>query len=297
MASTSLASGEHDQGWDAGLARPASIGGLVWEDLDANGVQVQASQTVNVTPIIGLFWPQPLKVSARPLLAGGIVDFGVERAVSDLGGPEANGFANRLDDAALKRFHWTGLSAWERDYKQSPPWASGIDHLYTDNVDMTFYVGHGWPGGFTFESSLDDGSIIPTDVTNAWGNLDEEWQAVLSCQVCSAGGWWQWGQAFNGLHLMTCFQTNASANTNFGYKFADWMLGRLFFLPPQTVRASWFLASWEEQPSGRQAVVMGVFGPGWVADYNDYFHGRGPVGPDIPRASITGYWRVVYTVP
>jgi hypothetical protein len=39
MASTSLESGEHDQGWDAGLARPASIGGLVWEDLDANGVQ------------------------------------------------------------------------------------------------------------------------------------------------------------------------------------------------------------------------------------------------------------------
>jgi hypothetical protein len=39
MASTNLESGEHDQGWDAGLSRPASIGGLVWEDLDANGVQ------------------------------------------------------------------------------------------------------------------------------------------------------------------------------------------------------------------------------------------------------------------
>ncbi|HAX82674.1 MAG TPA: PPXXXP-CTERM sorting domain-containing protein, partial [Actinobacteria bacterium] len=39
MAWTSLESGEHDQGWDAGLSRPASIGGLVWEDLGANGVQ------------------------------------------------------------------------------------------------------------------------------------------------------------------------------------------------------------------------------------------------------------------
>ena len=39
MASTSLDSGEHDQTWDAGLSRPASIGDLVWEDLDGNGVQ------------------------------------------------------------------------------------------------------------------------------------------------------------------------------------------------------------------------------------------------------------------
>ena len=39
MASTSLDSGEHDQTWDAGLSRPTSIGDLVWEDLDGNGVQ------------------------------------------------------------------------------------------------------------------------------------------------------------------------------------------------------------------------------------------------------------------
>ena len=39
MASTNLASGEHDPGWDAGLSRPASIGGLVWDDLDADGIQ------------------------------------------------------------------------------------------------------------------------------------------------------------------------------------------------------------------------------------------------------------------
>lgn len=39
MAATNLDSGEQDLGWDAGLSRPASLGGLVWEDLDANGIQ------------------------------------------------------------------------------------------------------------------------------------------------------------------------------------------------------------------------------------------------------------------
>ncbi len=42
---------------------------------------------------------------------------------------------------------------------------------------------------------------------------------------------------------------------------------------------------------------MGVYGPGGVNNYNDYFWGQGPVGPDIPRTSIQGYWRVVVTVP
>jgi len=39
MAVTTLDSGEHDPGWDAGLYRAASIGDLVWEDLDGDGIQ------------------------------------------------------------------------------------------------------------------------------------------------------------------------------------------------------------------------------------------------------------------
>jgi hypothetical protein len=39
MAVTTLDSGEHDTGWDAGLYRAASIGDLVWEDLDGDGIQ------------------------------------------------------------------------------------------------------------------------------------------------------------------------------------------------------------------------------------------------------------------
>ncbi|MDP2624090.1 MAG: SdrD B-like domain-containing protein [Actinomycetota bacterium] len=39
MAQTTLDSNENDLRWDAGLTRPASIGDLVWEDLDGDGIQ------------------------------------------------------------------------------------------------------------------------------------------------------------------------------------------------------------------------------------------------------------------
>jgi hypothetical protein len=39
MAQTTLTSDENDLRWDAGLTRPASIGDLVWDDLDGDGIQ------------------------------------------------------------------------------------------------------------------------------------------------------------------------------------------------------------------------------------------------------------------
>ena len=67
--------------------------------------------------------------------------------------------------------------------------------------------GHGNGGGFTFESNHDDGTLAYADVAGAWGDLDLEWLALLSCQVLKEewGGqrWWQrWGPSFDGLHLL-----------------------------------------------------------------------------------------------
>lgn len=267
---------------------------------DANGIQAQASQALS-SPI----GARNLVVTgprARPALVGGVTDFGVERAVSDLGAGNQSGYVNRMDDEAFKRFNWTGPSAWEIDFKQG---GGGIDHLYVDNVDTLFYIGHGWGGGFTFESNVNDGSIVPADVVGAWGNVDLEWLTLLSCQVLKAehGGqmWWQrWGPAFDGLHLLTGFQTNAYDVPAFGGRFADYMLGRkiLFFeLPPLPVRSAWFQASLDKQPGGVQAVVMGVYGPNGLTSYNDYFWGQGNVSPDLRGNNIRGYWRVVVTVP
>lgn len=261
---------------------------------DNNGVVVQAAKTVMVTIDQG-FIP-----AAGPLATG--AQFGVERAVSDLGGPEQTGYVNRMDDEVVKRFNWTGVNSWERDFKDTGTWPTGLDYLYADAVDQTFYVGHGWGGGVTFESSHDDGDLLYTDVPGAWGNGDLEWMVLLSCQVLNAseGGvaWWQrWGPAFDGLHLLLGYQTNAAANTQTARAFADYQLGRNFFgvvtitLP---IRAAWCQAKREEQPNDREAVVMGVIGPSGLSNYNDYFWSKGPVGPDLRGSNIRGYWRLVY---
>jgi hypothetical protein len=269
---------------------------------DANGVRVQASGQVEVTPIIiGFLTPSGGKILAMPLLIPGRADFGIERAVSDMCANNVNRYSDRMDDEATKQFHWTGLTAWERDFREGGP---GLDHVYVDNVDELFYCGHGWGGGFTFESNQADGSIVPGDVVSAWGDGDLEWLALLSCQVLTGtyGGqsWAQrWGPAFDGLHLLLGFETNAYDWSNFGKRFAEYQQGRsiLFFTITLPVRSSWFQAALEEQPGGVKSVVMGVGGLNGATNYNDYFHGNGPIGPDIPKNQITYYWRQVQTTP
>ena len=85
--------------------------------------------------------------------------------------------------------------------------------------------------------------------------------------------------------------------SGFAGTFADYQLGRFLILPPIPVRAAWFKAAKEQQPSKVQSVVMGVIGPNGLSNYNDYFWGNGPVGPDIKGSNIKGYWRVVQTNP
>lgn len=261
---------------------------------DRNGVMAHASQTVML--------PASVQIAAASsdvsILVGGVRDFGVERAVSDLGAENQSRYVNRMDNWAVKRFNWSGVSAWERDFKEG---GTGLDYQYVDNVDECFYIGHGNGGGFTFESSQDDTKLAYGDAVKAWGDGDLEWLALLSCQVLRKeyGGkqWYQrWGPTFDGLHLLCGFQTNAHDWPNFGKRFAQYQLGRHFLFHTVTlpVRCAWFRAKKEEQPNDNEAVVMGVFGPGGCSNYYDYFWGKGPTGPDIRGSNILGYWRVVY---
>ncbi len=47
-----------------------------------------------------------------------------------------------------------------------------------------------------------------------------------------------------------------------------------------------------DQPAGVVPVVMGVFDVNGMSNVNDYFWGKGPVGPDIRDGAITGYWSI-----
>lgn len=263
---------------------------------DANGLQgVPATQDVPFPIVDFAGWRAP---SLAPSAAG-TVDVGVTRGVCDLGAGIQNGFLSRMAGSASLRFNYACQSSWERDFREG---GTGLDFQVVDNADLTLYIGHGWPGGFTFDNDAQtDGALRHTDGAR-WGNQDLEWLALVSCQVLAydapdSGGYWyqRWGQEFDGLHMILGFQTNAYDWSGFGNRFADWMLGRnlgFVTLPALPIRVAWFQATKEQQPSGVVAAVMGVYGPGGLSSYNDYFHGEGPVSPDLPAGSYAGWWYV-----
>lgn len=280
------------------ISSPTVVETLTCQVTGANGQGASVSETFAVVI------PAGAQGSSPELMVGGVKDYGVERAVSDLGGPEQAGYIGRMDAEAgmVRRFNWTGNSAWEKDFKDSS--SGGLDHIYVDNVDQILYIGHGNGNGFSFTSSHDDTVILYDDpgVQQAWGDKDLEWLVILSCQVLkeSSGGkmWYQrWGPTFDGLHLLLGYQTNASANTHTPRSFAQWQLGKSFgFITISVpVRAAWCLAKKEQQPAEREAVVMGPYGTnGVLSGFYDYFHGEGPVGPDLRANEIAGFWRIVY---
>ena len=265
---------------------------------DANGVIVDASDTVMIL-VPGL----PPESDGGSANASTEPDFGVERGVGDLGAANQSGFVNRFQSEGIyKRFNWSAGSAWEQDFK-----LNGSSTSYIDQADIVFYIGHGYGGGFTFETTNDDKYLTDDDAVGAWGGGDLEWLTLLSCEVLKdsyGGDSWstRWGPAFNGLHLLCGFQTTAYDWHNFGGRFADWTLGRdliIINLPPIPVRSAWFQAKKEEQPNSVEAVVMGPLGPkvgsNWIlGGYNDYFWGKGPVSSDLRGNNIHGYWRQVY---
>ena len=257
----------------------------------STGNQAYASKTIVV----------PLSTESVPQSAsfvGGVHDYGVERAVSNMGSGIQNGYnAVMAEEGVFRRFNWSGTSAWENDFK------SPNDSTYVDNVDQVLYIGHGNGTGFTFESNHADTKIHYTDPVGDWGDKDLEWLCLVSCQVLkdtSDGKKWyaRWGPCFDGLHLLCGFQTNAYDWSNYGRAFAQYQTGRyvpFFKFPAFSIRQSWFLAKKYEQPSSVQSVVMGVLGPdNCLGGYNDYLHGNGPVGPDLRGDDIKGYWRIVY---
>ncbi len=166
---------------------------------------------------------------------------------------EASYLYNRLGACGWNRRYLYGSgSAWEEDFKRSA--AGGTEQNYLDTVDLQFYVGHGSTGGFTFDPPYhDDSTLTPSDCNRAWGNGDNEWVALTSCQVLSDPNLAAWAACFNGGHLIAGFITNASANTGTattGYRFADYLCNAW------TVTSAWFKACDVTQPAGRKVRVL-----------------------------------------
>jgi len=213
-------------------------------------------------------------------------------------GTNVTGFGNRMAAAGVPaQFIWLDANAWEDDWKE--PSLAGHDSDWVDDVDMAYWQGHGWPFGFSFSgcSSIDDASLVNTDAR--WGNRDAEWMSLFTCLVLAEedGGqrWWQrWGPTFQGLHQINSFHTVSYHSSQHGGIHADYLVRSpfLWWNNPLKVRDAWAQTSIDDQPAEVVWASMGPIGAGGLVNYNDYFWGKGAVGPDVPASQITGYWRL-----
>lgn len=140
---------------------------------------------------------------------------------------ERYGMQTWLNGWFVTRYNYNENSAWEEDFKKAS--LGGTENNYIDSVDLQFYVGHGSPGRFTFDNaSHDDGAMdSPTDCNTTWGDGDNEWLALTSCQVLADSAIGNMAQCMNRQHLILGFVTNASAHNNYwdtqAYQFGRYM--------------------------------------------------------------------------
>lgn len=170
---------------------------------------------------------QPNAVTADD---GGSWELGVHGSAGNLTqatAAERAGMWYWLDGWFVRRYSYNESSAWERDFKRAA--LGGTENSYIDAVDLQFYVGHGAPGLFTFDNAnWTDGTLsAPNDCNTAWGDGDNEWFALTSCQVLADSGIGPMAQCMNRQHLILGFVTNASAHNNYwdtqAYHFSRYM--------------------------------------------------------------------------
>jgi len=111
----------------------------------------------------------------------------------------------------------------------------------------------------------------------------------------------RWGPAFGGLHVLTGFASLGYGDGPFEGGVADNILG--IHGPAQSIVQSWFNSA-AATAAGTAAAMGPAFQiiPGFfVRDFNDYFWGKGSVGPTLvpssfPAGSIA-YWYLTSTSP
>ncbi|MFM7581700.1 MAG: DUF6345 domain-containing protein, partial [Caldilinea sp.] len=146
---------------------------------------------------------------------GGAWEVGIHGTAGDLTtatAAERAGMWNKLNGWFVRNYSYAEAGAWEEDFKRAD--LGGTENSYIDSVDLQFYVGHGAPALFTFATNnRDDGSLqAPGDCNATWGDGDNEWLALTSCQVLADAGIGPMAQCMNRQHLILGFVTNASAH-------------------------------------------------------------------------------------
>lgn len=249
---------------------------------DADGVSAWTSQAVSVNA------PSPTLASLQAQQMAN-VSIGAEWIGLSQNLPyskeNAAGFLREASQAGVTvAFNYGDEAAFQRDF------AKATDEFGVDTVDLTFYTGHATGLGFTFSSERDRRMFYSEQAS--WGEKDLEWLFIAACgplQDKDLGiPWWQqWGKAFNGLHLMLAY-----ANTTYDNNREGTLLGQEMFDNGLTLRQAWANTATAIQTPQEIYALMGVYDEAGFNNYNDHFWGLGFVGPDIPAASVKGYWRL-----
>jgi hypothetical protein len=225
--------------------------------------------------------------------------------------PQCEGFYDELVDAGWTgRFNYGNCSAWAKDFKRSA--VGGSENSVVDSADIVLFCDHG--GGGTWDSFWNkwlsyihfgcdgpdnDCNVSPGEAYMSYGDKDLEWLAFKACSVLSDGGpapyrnRGYWASTMNGLHLLLGFKNSSSCSSQFGEKWAEYMLGWCpwwwpfgCLRPPYTIKQAWFEAVDDTQPGGVCARVLAE-----VQDnYNDHLWGKGYVSPDPVHNSVYWYW-------
>lgn len=262
---------------------------------DANGLRSWTSRSLPPAPAaLPSAAPAPTPAAApTPQQADAGVEAGIEwiGLTQGLPGSAANtrGFAAALQRAEVPlTFDHGELAAFERDFIDVE--RGGSDRDRVDGVDFVFYTGHATGSGFTFESPR-EGRFLFYDEAR-WGDGDLEWLLIAACgplqeEEASLPWWRRWGPAFDGLHLLLGYANITYDNEREGRLFGEGILEQNLKL-----RQAWAATATDVQTATEIYAVMGVFDADGVNNYNDHFWGRGAVGPDIPDADVSGYWRL-----
>ena len=159
--------------------------------------------------------------------------------------------------------------------------------------------GFGVPASFAVNYNGSWGPVGPND-TLEWLLLDD-CDMLVDLDGSNLNVAQRWGPAFGGLHVLTGFASLGYGDGPFEGGVADDVLG--INTPAQTVVQSWFNSAAATGAGTAAAmgpaieILPGIF----ICDLNDYFWGKGSVGPTIVPsdypAGVVAYWYVTSTSP
>ncbi|MBI2077790.1 MAG: hypothetical protein HYT80_05380 [Euryarchaeota archaeon] len=290
------AAGDGDEVWySANGKTQTTYDVLTLRVTDANGLTAAGSDRVDIPPCC--VFEEPIRGQFP-----GRIDVGVEFVgwSGNLPASAANaagyGAGHALNNVPVQ-FYWGDFDAWEVDFKD--PVFGGQDSSYVDYVDQTFYSGHASGYGWWFAGNNDDQGLDYWE--GRFGNGDLEWLMIAACGPLqeTAGGVSlrdRWGPAFHGLHLLAGYATVSRDQDVEGISLALYQQGGTFASllgygsSPKKVVVAWALMAMRAQDSDVTYGLMGPYSPSGVNNINDYFHGKGSVGPDLVGSNIAGFW-------